>query len=146
MKASVSMSTMRRVLHRSLRAVAGVTLALGVAACGNGPPAPSGSAPGGACAGTAGGNLGTSKVTIAATDQLLFAPASQSAKVGEIVEWTNPGTVAHTVTFDAANASCLSDAQFNPGASWQVKFTQTGTFTYKCLIHQPGMNGSITIS
>ena len=125
---------MRRVLHRSLRAVAGVTLGLGVAAGGNSPPAPSGSAPGGACVGTAGVNLGTAQVTIAATDQLLFAPASQNAKVGQIVEWTSPGTVAHTVTFEAANASCLTDAQFNPGASWEVKFTQ------------PGMDGSITIS
>ena len=51
----------------------------------------------------------------------------------------------HTVTFDSSNASCLSDLALNPGSTWEVKFTQAGTYTYHCTVH-PGMNGSITIS
>jgi plastocyanin len=84
-------------------------------------------------------------VKVESNDQLQFSPSSQTAKVGQIVQWTNPGTVAHTITFDSSNASCLSDSQIAPGSTWEVKFTQAGTYSYKCTIH-PGMNGTLTVS
>ena len=138
---------MKRVIGlRSAAVGAGLVLAAALGACGNGPPGGSSASGGGGCtAGTAGVSLGTGQVKIDTTDQLQFAPGSATAKVGQVVQWSNPGTVAHTITFDSSNASCLDDAQIAPGSNWQVKFTQAGTFTYKCTIH-PGMDGTLTVS
>ena len=136
------MNRMKR--FRPLALGAGASLTLGLAACGNGPPGGSGSGGNTCSAGTL-VSSGTAQVKIDANDQLQFVPASDNAKVGQIVQWTNGGTVAHTVTFDSSNASCLTDPQIAPGASWEVKFTAAGSYTYKCTIH-PGMNGSLTVS
>jgi plastocyanin len=61
----------------------------------------------------------------------------------QVIEWTNPGTVAHTITFDTATS--LSDPTIAPGGTWEVKFSKAGTYTYKCTIH-PGMDGKLTVS
>ena len=63
-----------------------------------------------------------------------------------MVEFKNTGTVTHTVTFQDANDSCLSDASLDPGATWEVKFNTAGTYNYLCTIHAPNMKGSITVS
>lgn len=121
---------------------AGISLAAGLAACGNGPPASPG-APGGGCtAGTAGVSLGTGAAKVAATDQLQFTPTSEAVKKGQIVEWDNPGTQLHNITF---GQTCLTDGNFQPGGKWQVKFTAAGSYPYQCTIHQ-GMVGTITVS
>ena len=138
---------MKRVIGlRSAAVGAGLVLAAALGACGNGPPGGSSGSGGGGCtAGTAGVSLCTGQVKIDTNDQLQFAPTSSTAKVGQVVQWSNGGTVAHTITFDSSNASCLDDAQIAPGSNWQVKFTAAGTYTYKCTIH-PGMNGTLTVS
>lgn len=117
-----------------------------VAACGGGGSSSSSSSSssgGGGGVGTAGANIGTAAVKVDANDKLAFAPASSTAHVGDVIQWTNSGTVPHTVTFD--QYSSLSDPTLAPGATWEVKFTQPGTYSYKCTIH-PGMNGTITVS
>ncbi len=121
---------------------AGASLAVGLAACGNGPPAGAGGAGGACTGGTAGVSLGSGQTKVSATDQLLFSPTSQSVKKGQIVEWDNSGTVLHNITFDQ---TCLTDASFQPGGKWQVKFTAAGSYPYHCTIH-PGMDGTITVS
>jgi len=93
--------------------------------------------------GTAGVNLGTPSVHIAATDQLVFSPATQTVGVGQIVEWTNTGTVVHTITFDAY--PYLSDPTLAPGGTWEVRFTKAGTYPYHCTIHA-GMTGTLTVT
>ena len=125
---------------------AGAVLGLGIAGCGNGPPGGSSSAStgGASCPGSAGVSLGTPAVKVAATDQLVFSPVSQTAKVGQVIQWTNPGTVEHTITFDTA--SCFTDASIVPGATWEVKVTKPGTYHYICTIHQPGMVGVLTVT
>ncbi len=120
--------------------VAGAVLLLGLSACGEagGSPSPTGSS-----AGTAGVNLGTAAVQISALDSLKFDPASQTAHVGDIVEWKNTATVTHTVTFDSDPS--LSDAALAASGTWQVKFTAAGTYQYHCTIHSQ-MTGSVTVS
>lgn len=134
---------MRR--FRGLVVGAGAVLGLGLAGCGNGAPTTSSSGGNQAsCPGSAAaGNLGSPAVKVAATDQLTFSPASETAKVGQVIEWSNTGTVQHTVTFD--EASCLTDSSIVPGATWQIKFTKPGTYPYHCTIH-PGMDGTLTVS
>jgi plastocyanin len=126
---------------------AGASLALALAACGNGAPASSSSGGGGGgggnCPGTASASGGgTADVKVDATDQLQFSPASSTAKVGQVVQWSNVGTVLHNITFEQ---SCLTDTSFQPGGTWSIKFTKAGSFSYKCTIH-PGMDGKLTVS
>jgi plastocyanin len=123
----------------------GTCAALLLLGCGSGSPAgPSSPA---ACAGSAAvTGLGSVANTIDATDNLVFVPASTSTSVGDVVEFKNTGTVTHTVTFQAANDGCLSDAALNPGSTWEVKFTAPGTYDYICTIHAPNMKGEITVS
>jgi plastocyanin len=135
-------------MHHHLR-----TLALGVGTCAvialvscggssTGPPTSSTT-----CSGTAAvSGLGTVAATIDATDNLVFVPASTTTQVGDVVEFKNTGTVAHTVTFQDANDGCLSDAMLNPGSTWEVKFTAAGTYNYLCTIHAPNMKGEITVT
>ena len=125
---------------RALLAV-GILLTLGLAACGGstGTP-PSNSSPPAVSVGSAGVSLGTATVKVSATGQLTFDPVMQTAHVGDIVEWTNTGSVEHTITF--ATASSLSDPSLLPGATWEVKFTTAGTYQYHCSIHS-GMVGTI---
>ncbi len=122
----------------------GLLLTLGVVACGGSTNSPaSGSSAPAASVGTAGVTLGTAAVKISATGQLTFDPVMQTAHVGDIIEWTNTGSVEHTITFDTEPS--LSDPSLQPGATWQVKFTTAGTYHYHCSIHS-GMVGTIVIS
>jgi plastocyanin len=126
----------------------GVCVAIAMIACGNGNPNPSGTGPGGGtCPGSAkASGLGTVAMTIAATDALIFDPATSTAQVGKVIEFKNTGTIAHTVTFQDSNDSCLTDDTLNPGATWDVMFKTPGTYHYLCTIHAPNMKGQITLS
>jgi plastocyanin len=122
----------------------GLLLTLGLVACGGSAGnAPANSSPPPASAGTAGVSLGTATVKISATGQLMFDPAMQTAHVGDIVQWTNTGSVEHTITFDAQPS--LSDPALQPGATWEVKFITAGTYQYHCSIHTT-MVGTIVVS
>jgi plastocyanin len=127
-------------------AIAGGCLVLWLAGCGGTTPSNSGGGSGNCGSGTAAvSGLGTPAKTVSATDQLQFSPATATAHVGQVVEWTAGSTMTHTITFQSANASCLSDPQLLPGSTWEVKFTQTGTYDYICTLH-PGMNGTVSVS
>lgn len=130
----------RRVLMLlSTGATAGI-----LAACANGEPAAPRSSSGSTAPGTAAASLGNAAVHVSATDQLVFVPATEHARVAQVIEWTNMGTVLHTVTFDTHPA--LSDSTLQPGGGmWSVRFTQAGTYSYRCTIH-PGMNGTLVVS
>jgi plastocyanin len=133
---------------RALAVGVGVCIAIAMIACGNGNPNPSGTnTTGGTCNGSAKvSGLGSVGMTIQATDNLVFVPASSTASVGEVVEFKNTGSVPHTVTFQDNNDGCLTDDALNPGATWDVKFTSAGTYNYICTIHAPNMKGEITVS
>jgi plastocyanin len=129
---------------RAAAAVLAVALAGTVAACGG---AGSGVTPtgGGSCGpGSAGGNLGSPGATINATDELTFTPQNLTASVGQVVRWHNTGRIMHTVTFNSANASCLTDPSLNGSSTWDVKFTQPGAYAFHCTIHEQ-MTGTITV-
>ena len=93
--------------------------------------------------GTAGVNLGTPSVHVAATDQLVFSPAKVTLQAGQIVQWTNTGSVTHTVTF--TNYPYLGDPTLAPGGTWEVKINKAGTYPYQCTIHA-GMTGTVAVS
>lgn len=119
-------------------ALAGASSLL-LAACGGASSQPSASG-GVSAAGSAGVNLGAAQAHISATDQLLFTPSQQTVSAGQVVQWSNTGSMQHTITFDSQSA--LSDPLLQAGANWEVKFTVPGTYTYHCTLH-PGMTGTI---
>jgi plastocyanin len=134
---------------RTLAVGLGVCVAIGLFACGNGTTLSGSRGPAAVCNGTAAASsLGTATPahTIAATDNLVFVPDSLPAAVGDIIEFKNTGSVVHTVTFQDSNDGCLSDPTLAPGATWQVKFTQPGTYNYLCTIHAPNMKGVIHVT
>jgi plastocyanin len=132
---------------RTLAAGLGVCVAIGLFACGNGPPGGGGSSGPAVCNGSAAvSSLGAATMTVQATDDLVFVPASSSAAVGDVIEFKNTGSLVHTVTFEDNNDACLTDNTLAPGATWEVKFTQPGTYHYLCTIHAPNMAGKITVT
>jgi plastocyanin len=122
--------------------VLGLVVMFGIVACGGGGDTGPASSPTSG-AGTAGANLGSPAAKISATGQLTFEPAMQQVHVGDVIMWSNTGTVTHTVTFDSEPS--LSDLTLAPGGVWEVKFTKAGKYQYHCTIH-PGMVGTIVVS
>ena len=112
-----------------------------IAACGGSSASSSSSAAPASAVG--GASLGSPSQTVKATDSLDFEPASITAKVGDVVQWTNTGTMPHNITFDTAASA--DDTAFGPGNTWEVKFSQPGTYKYQCTTH-PGMTGTITVT
>jgi plastocyanin len=133
---------------RTLAVGVGVCVAIAMIACGNGNPnggGPTGNA--GPCPGKAAvSGIGTVAMTIKATDDLVFDPASSTAQVGQVIEFKNTGSVEHTVTFQDSNDGCLTDDTLDPGATWDVMFSSPGTFNYLCTIHAPNMKGVIKVT
>jgi plastocyanin len=144
---SFNMPLEMHVTHlRALAAGLGVCVAIGLFACGNGTPG-GGTGPPQACNGSAAvSSLGSATMTIQATDNLVFVPDSSTAATGDIIEFKNTGSIAHTVTFQDSNDACLTDSTLAPGATWEVKFTQPGTYNYLCTIHAPNMKGVIKVT
>ncbi|MEA2636134.1 MAG: cytochrome c oxidase subunit [Chloroflexota bacterium] len=84
-------------------------------------------------------------VKVAETDALIFQPASGTAKVGDVIEWTNTGTAVHNVVFD--NQAVPSSDSMNEGDTFEIKFTKAGTYSYVCKFHEAsGMRGTITVT
>jgi plastocyanin len=85
---------------------------------------------------------GTAATSVKETDYLKFVPASVTVKVGDIVVFTNGGTIPHNVTFPYAG---IGSPTMKGGSSFFVKFTSPGTYPYVCTLHFSGMLGTITV-
>ena len=131
---------------RSILLGAGTSLVLVLTACGSGSPAGAGNSPGGGSSGGGPGLVavrsGTAATSVKETDYLKFVPASVNVKVGDIVVFTNGGTVPHNVTFPYAG---VGSPTMKGGNSFLVKFTSPGTYSYVCTLHFSGMLGTITV-
>ncbi|MEO8898448.1 MAG: plastocyanin/azurin family copper-binding protein [Candidatus Dormibacter sp.] len=130
---------------RSIAVIVGFGLVVALSGCGNGPPEVAGAAGGGGpTIGTAGATgIGTPAKTVSATADLKFAPTATSVKTGDVIQWTNTGSVPHNVTFDSYPD--LTSQNMAQGDTWEVKITVAGTYPYHCTIH-PGMDGQITVA
>jgi plastocyanin len=128
------------MLRAGLFAVSSLVALTAIACGGTNSPTASVSSP----YGVAGGHLGTPAMTIQATDDDVFRPATQKVTLGQIVEWQNAGSVAHNIVF--ADDATLGDPVLEGGGGvWQVKFSKAGTYQYSCTIHT-GMVGMIVVS
>ncbi|KRR30302.1 cupredoxin domain-containing protein [Bradyrhizobium retamae] len=80
----------------------------------------------------------TIQITI---DNLVFAPAEVSAKVGDTIEWTNKDVFAHTAT--ARNGDF--DVATPPKQTVTSVLTKVGSVEYYCRYH-PNMKAVLTIA
>lgn len=80
----------------------------------------------------------TIQITI---DNLVFAPAEVSAKVGDTIEWINKDVFAHTAT--ARNGDF--DVATPPKKTMMSVLKKAGSVEYYCRFH-PNMKGTLTIA
>jgi plastocyanin len=86
----------------------------------------------------------TTAGTVAATiANFAFSPATITAKVGDVVTWTNNDSTAHTATL-TSEASC-DTGNIAAGATGSIQFNTAGSYDYMCKIH-PNMTGKIEVS
>jgi plastocyanin len=83
----------------------------------------------------------TGQVAVAIKD-FAFGPAAISAKVGQVITFTNGDSAPHTATLD--DGSC-STGTISPGSSDGLAFSAAGTYPFHCKIHAK-MTGTITVS
>jgi plastocyanin len=70
-----------------------------------------------------------------------FHPGTLSIKRGESVKWVwKDGETEHNVTFHGSHSRTMASG------SYTLKFTNRGTFNYRCTIHESeGMRGKIVV-
>jgi plastocyanin len=95
---------------------------------------------GAACAPAAAGAAPTVTVTI---KNFAFAPEPVTAKVGDVIGWTNSDSIGHTATLD--DGTCTTDI-INNGQTQSLTFSAPGTYPYHCSVHPTQMKGTITVS
>jgi len=91
-----------------------------------------------ACAPSA--DPGTVSATIA---NFAFSPATITAKVGDVISWTNNDSAPHTATVKS-DATCTTE-NLASGASGGIVFNAAGSYDYFCKIH-PNMTGKIEVT
>jgi plastocyanin len=80
-----------------------------------------------------------------------FEPAARTAQVGDTLTFRVVGTTPHTVDFGSDTRSAVAgvsqahSGNLAPGDTFEVTFTQPGTYDYFCQYHLPGMTGTITV-
>ena len=70
-----------------------------------------------------------------------FEPADLIIKEGDIVQFVNEDSSAHTAT---ANNNEFDSLRLEQGDSFEFKFTKQGDYSYFCEIH-PSMKGNIKV-
>jgi plastocyanin len=106
-------------------------LPLGLFGCGGDDSEPASAAPAAAPAGTA----------VSMVDNA-FEPRDLTVKVGDTVEWTNDGGIAHTAT--ATEGANFDSGSVASGETFEWTAKKAGNVSYVCTFH-PGMEGTITV-
>lgn len=134
-------------MRHTLRGIAALSTALLLAACSGsttpttGPGATTGAGATTAASAPCADSTGTTVVATSVADNTWTQPLS--AKVNDVVTWTNGDTVPHRVQLD--DNSCGMSANIAGGGTKSLVFSKAGTYPFHCTVH-PSMKGTITIS
>ena len=101
-------------------------------------PAASGGAGAGACAPST-----DAGIVEAAMSGNAFTPATITAKVGDVIAWTNNDDVPHTATL-RDDPTCTTENLGN-GETGALTFSAAGTYEYFCTIHTD-MSGTVEVT
>lgn len=104
--------------------------------------APASEAPASAAAGPCAPSDATGTVSVKIAN-FAFDPATVTAKVGDVITWTNSDSVQHTATVKS-NETCTTPP-LATNASAGITFSQAGTYDFFCKIH-PQMTGKIEVT
>jgi plastocyanin len=104
--------------------------------------APASGAPASAAAGPCAPSDAPGAVS-ASMANIAFDPATITAKVGDVISWTNKDTVQHTATIKG-NEACTT-AALATNASGGITFSQAGSYDFFCKIHSQ-MTGKIEVT
>ena len=101
----------------------------------------------------------TVEVSMKNSPKGVFVPAIVNVSVGDTVNWTNPGFISHTVTFDPAQAANKDNVALpagvipfaskgmEEGSTFSHTFSVKGTYKYICVYHEAmGMVGTVIVS
>ena len=124
----------------ALIVLAGCSSSSGSTAPSSGAAAPSSAASGAASACSETTAAGTVPVSIV---DFSFNPSSITAKVGDVIAFTNTGAAPHTATLDDGTCKTPTIA---PTKSDGLTFTVAGTYSFHCSIHPTQMKGTIVVS
>jgi plastocyanin len=126
------------------RGIAAFAVSLLLAACsgsgGGGSTQPAATSGGGGAAPCA-DSTGTTTVETTVAD---FKWAPVTAKVGDVITWTNSDSAPHQVGLDD-NSCAMSKSIAGGGGKASLVFSKAGTFPFHCTIHS-SMKGTITIT
>lgn len=81
--------------------------------------------------------------TIAATDAIVFMPATLTVNAGQTVTYSF-GSVPHNVFFDAQTGAPADITGNNSNVSIDRQFTRAGSYSFSCHIH-PSMHGTVVV-
>jgi plastocyanin len=70
-----------------------------------------------------------------------FEPEATEIEAGESVTWSNDGATIHNVK----GKGFFSEA-IDPGASYEHRFTEPGTYEYLCNLHPDQMRGTVVVA
>ena len=73
-------------------------------------------------------------VAVKATDGLVFKPAVKKIHKGDKVVWKNVSGLAHTITAYKGGTKWSFDKALGPGEKVTRKFTEKGTYTFRCTV------------
>ena len=130
------------------RGIVTLATALALAGCSSGGGTPT-TAPGpatqaastAAASGPCTDSTGATTVAVGVANNAWQQPIS--AKVGDVITWTNADSVPHKVALD--DGSCQMTDNIAGGGSKSLVFSVAGSFPFHCAVH-PSMKGTITIS
>jgi plastocyanin len=132
-------------MRSGVRGIAALSTALILAACSGGTTttsAPTAGVPAATKAVPCKDTTDPTTVSASVVDNT-WTPADVTAKVGDVITWSNGDTVPHGVALD--DGSCQMSGNIAGGASKSLVFSVAGTFPFHCTVHA-FMKGTITIS
>lgn len=134
---------MHNVARLAIRTIAIIALAgCGSGASATGTPGAAAGTPGAAAGDPCAKSTATGTVQAAVAD-FAFNPATVTAKVGDVITWTNAGPASHTVTLD--NVPACDTGSIASGATGSLTFSAAGSYPFHCSFHS-SMKGTITIT
>lgn len=83
--------------------------------------------------------------TAVTMQSITFEPNSLSVKAGDTVTWTNEESVGHDVTADDGSFKSGPPGGMKQGDSFEHKFDEAGSFSYKCTVHS-NMIGAVEVT
>jgi plastocyanin len=103
------------------------------------PASPDGTAAAAVCSEVSDG----SATVEASIEGFAFVPATVSAKVGDVISWTNADGAPHGIALD--DGSCRT-GNAGRGSAVSLTFAASGEYAFHCTVHGTSMVGKVVVT